>query len=320
MASKVGDCDCGFIDSNDPTRNIFTSFLVVNFSSISTTTFDNLFIPATYEISQAKSPYTRNFSASQVELSDSGLGLTVSPASDSKEVPCAQVFTRAATFFYGSYHAKFRVGDVPGTVTAFFNYKNDTSEVDIEYLSVWEEATLLYTVKPQIYFDSGNPSNSTYQRQAWNDTRASFDEEFHEWSFVWLPDIVHYGLDANYSRFITTNVPQAPGRLALSQWSDGNSNYSMGPPTKDSTVTVSSLWAVYNDTNASALTCKTATSACTITNGIFQASSASGGDDSSSSDTPPVISVNSHAHIISPAAPGWLFALLFFFWFSRWRS
>ena len=119
MPSKVQDCDCGFIDSNYPTKSIFTSFLAVNFSSITSQQLDDLFIPATYEITQPDSPYTRNFSASQVQLSGAGLDLTVSPSPDSpKGVPCAQVFTRAATFFYGSYHAQFRVGDVPGTVTA----------------------------------------------------------------------------------------------------------------------------------------------------------------------------------------------------------
>jgi hypothetical protein len=319
MASKVQDCDCGFIDSNDPTKSIFTSFLVVNFSSITSQQLDDLFIQATYEITQTNSPYARNFSVDQVQLSKAGLDLTVSPSPDSERVPCAQVFTRAATFFYGSYHAQFHVGDVPGTVTAFFNYKNDSSEVDIEYLSAWANPTLLYTVKPQIYLDNGSPSNITYQQETWNDTSVSFDQDFHEWSFVWLPDIVHFGLDANYPRFITTNVPKAPGRLALSHWSDGNPDYSLGPPTQNSSITISFLWAVYNDTNASELTCKKTNSACTVTNGIFQASAASGGSNNNNAMFPSVIIVNS-ANFIKPAAPGWLFVLLFFSWFSYWRS
>jgi Glycosyl hydrolases family 16 len=181
---KVQDCDCGFTDSNDPTKSIFTSFLVVNFNSITSQQLNDLFIPATYEIAQGDAPYSRNFSANQVQLSEAGLDLTVSPSPDSKKVPCAQVFTRAARFFYGSYNAQFHVGDVPGTVTAFFNYKNDSSEVDIEYLSAWDDPTLLYTVKPQIYLNNNSPSNSTYQQEAWNDTSVSFDQDFHEWSFV----------------------------------------------------------------------------------------------------------------------------------------
>jgi hypothetical protein len=305
MPSKLEDCDCGFIDSSDPTKGIFTSFLVVNFSSIKSKQFNDLFIPAKYEIGRANSPYTRNFLADQVQLSEAGLDLTVLP-SDSNVVSCGQVFSRAVTFFYGSYHAQIRVGHVPGTVTAFFNYKNDSSEVDIEYLSAWDDdPTLLYSVKPQVYLDKGVPSNSTYQQETWNDTSVPFDQDFHDWSFVWLPDIVYFGLDAKYSRFLTTNVPQAPGHLALSHWSDGNPDYSQGPPTQSTTVTIQSLWAIYNDTNAGAFTCKMATSACTITNGIFQASTASA--------TLPSATIINSAHFISPAAPSWLFVLLIVF-------
>jgi hypothetical protein len=318
MASKVGDCDCGFVDSNDPTKSTFTSFFVANFSSITRQQLDDIFIPATYEISQRDSPYTRNFSSDQVQLSEAGLDLTVSPSPHSNKVPCAQVFTRAATFFYGSYHAQFRATDVPGTVTAFFNYKNDTSEVDIEFLSAWDDPTLLYTVKPQIYLDNGTPSNSTYQREKWNDASISFHQDFHEWSYVWLPDIVHFGLDSNYSKSLTTNVPQAPGRLALSQWSDGNSKYSGGPPTQSSTVTVSALWAVYNDTNAVALACQKAASACTVTKGVFQANNGGGGGNNDA--TPPsVIHMNS-SHSLSPAAPGWLLAFFLVYCLGWGRS
>jgi hypothetical protein len=318
MASKVGDCDCGFVDSNDPTKSTFTSFFVVNFSSITRQQLDDIFIPATYEISQRDAPYTRNFSSNQVQLSEAGLDLTVSPSPDSTKVPCAQVFTRAANFFYGSYHAQFRATDVPGTVTAFFNYKNDTSEVDIEYLSAWDDPTLLYTVKPQIYLDNGTPSNSTYQRDRWDNASASFHHDFHEWSYVWLPDIVHFGLDSNYSKSLNTNIPQAPGRLALSQWSDGNSKYSRGPPTQSSTVTVSALWAVYNDTKAVALTCQKATSACTITKGVFQANDGGGGGNNE--PTPPSVILMNSSHSVSPAAPGWFLALLLVYWMGWGRA
>jgi beta-glucanase (GH16 family) len=319
MASGVQDCDCGFVDSTDPTQSIFSSFLAVNFSLTTSQQLNKLFIPATYEVDSRGSPYTRNFSADLVQLSDTGLNLSVLPAV-SGEVPCAQIFTRAATFSYGSYHALFRASDIPGTVTAFFNYKNDSSEIDIEYLSGWTDPTLLYTVKPQIYLDNGNPDNSTYQREVWNGTAASFHQDFHDWSFVWLPEIVHFGLDANYSRSLTTNVPQAPGRLALSHWSDGNPKYSLGPPSQNSVVTVSSIWTVYNDTNATVLVCKKASSPCTITNGILQNALVSGGNNGSDLMPTSTIIVNSAQSGSSTATPGWLFVLFLLFWLHYWRS
>ena len=239
-------------------------------------------------------------------LTKAGLQLTVSPSEDGKTVPCAQLFTRAETFLYGSYSAKIRVGSVPGTVTALFNYYNDTSEVDIEYLSAWDSPTLLYSVKPQIYLDNGTPDNSTYETQEWSGSPDAFDSEFHEWSFVWLPDTVHFGLDGDFARNLTTNVPTEPGKVALSHWSDGNQNYSLGPPTVNSTITIASLQAVYNDTNATALACEKVSSPCTITNGFLQGGTSSGGGE-------PVTHVN-FAHLVTPAASGWLYLLVIFLW------
>lgn len=278
MAPGIQDCDCGIIDAQDPTKSVFTSLFVVNFTAASSKDLDQLFVTANYRVDQTDAPYVRDFTEDQVELTDAGLELTVSPVrSGSREIPCAQVLTKGRSFFYGSYRARFLVGDVPGTVTAFYNYYNDSSEVDVEYLSAWQNPTLLYTVKPQIYTDRGNPDNRTYQQGVWYDPRDSFINDFHDWNFVWLPDIVHYGIDGDFSSNLTVNVPHAPGRIALNHWSNGDSRYSMGPPTENSTNTLSFLQAIYNDTNADTLQCKKSSSPCIIADEILR--TGDGGDD-----------------------------------------
>lgn len=319
LRSRIQDCDCGFTDSNDPTKSFFTSFLLINFTTITTHDLYNIFATSSYDILPPNSPYTRSFSPDQVHLSGTGLELTVSPSTDSKKVPCAQIFTKSATLFHGSYRAHIRVKHVPGTVTGFFSYKDDSSEIDMEYLSAWSNSTLQYSVKPQIYLADGSPSSSTRQLGTWNDSSVSFGRDFHEWSFVWLPDIVHYGLDANWSKSITNNVPTSPGRISLNQWSDGDPTFAAGPPSQNSTMMISFLQAVYNDTNASPLTCVNSTTVCTITNGVLQGSNASI-DQGNYSTTPPTWLVVNSANIISPAVPGWLLPLFILSWFNCWRS
>lgn len=290
---------------------------MVDFTSLTHEQLDDLFITATYDVDQSDAPCIRDFSATQVALSDEGLALTVSPP-DGRSVPCAGIFTKEKSFLYGSYRARFLVGSVPGTVTAFYNYKDDSSEIDIEYLSAWEDPTLLYTVKPQKYLANGNPDNRTYQRGVWPDTTASFEQNFQEWSFIWLPDTVYYGLNGDYSKRLSTNVPQAPGHIALSHWSNGDPRYSTGPPAENSTHTISYLQAVYNDANATALPCKRSTSACVVTEGLIQRSSSalnssatvsSGGNGAT---LPAVIHVNS-AHSLGPTMSGLLLLLWWFF-------
>lgn len=328
MASSVKDCDCGFVDSNDPTSSVFSNFLAIRFASLSDGDFERIFIPASYDIDRDEAPYLRAFSPDQLDLSEDGLNITVSPP-DGDDVPCGQIFTHDRHFFYGAYHLRLRPSAEAGTTTAFFNYHNDTSEVDIEYLNAWDEPTLLYTIKPQIYDDRGNPDNSTYQRQSWTGgddedddgsqaLRTAYSQEVHDWSFIWLPDIVHFGMDNSYDHNVTTNVPQAPGRVAVSQWSDGNGNYSLGPPKSDSTIQVASLWAVFNKTSDDEVRCDRSSVACTITDGVFQRGDTSGGgsgDDGDDEEDNGVTESSSAAVVLGPT-PNWRLAFLFFFWFG----
>lgn len=271
MVLQLQDCDCGFIDINDPTGSIFSSLLVTDFTKASRKHFDDLFVAAAFTVDQPGAPYVRAFSPNQVQLTASGLELTVAPAlAHGNQVPCGQVFTQKSSYFYGSYSAHIQTARVPGTVTALYNYHNATSEVDVEFLSWWTTPALLYTVKPQLYLATGESDSRTYHQEPWNGTAESFHSSFHTWSFTWLPEIVHYGIDGHYTHNITVNVPQSPGHLAINHWSNGDSRYSSGPPTVDSTSIVSYLQAVYNDTDAMPLACKKAQVACIVDNGYLR--------------------------------------------------
>lgn len=268
MAQTVEDCDCGFIDTKDPTQSTFNSLLVFDFTRATAEQLSSVLIIASYNVT--KSAYTRDYITDNVKLTSAGLQLTCSVSTDGVTVPSGGISTREDTFFYGSYRARYIVSTVPGTVAGFFHYKNDTSEIDVEYLSSNTPRTLQHTVKPQQYDMDGAASNTTYQMDTITDVSVSSD-----WSFVWTPNSVYYGHNSNYSNSISTNVPQAPGRIAMNHWSDGDPNFSQGPPTRNSTITVSYLQAVYNDTGAPALACRKMKSACLVTDGVVRGSPSS---------------------------------------------
>jgi hypothetical protein len=55
-----------------------------------------------------------------------------------------------------------KTSDIAGTVAAFYLYKNDTSEIDMEALSYKQNPWQMYlSVKPQIYNPDGSASNLT---------------------------------------------------------------------------------------------------------------------------------------------------------------
>lgn len=239
------DCDCGFIDAKDPTQSTFNSLLFFDFTKATLRQFNQIFIAASYNVTKkASSPYTRVYKTSNVALTPEGLQLTCSTSTDGTTVPVGGIFTRSQNFFYGSYHADVLVGKEEGTVAGLFYYKNDTSEIDVEYLSGKPgPAALQYSVKPQQYLLNGAASKTTLATDTINDTSVPSD-----WRFVWKPEAVTFGTKGE--KVITMNVPSAPGKIMLNHWSDGNPNFSRGPPGRDSTITVKSLQGVYNDTQA----------------------------------------------------------------------
>lgn len=258
---SVETCDCGFIDYYDPNQSTFASYYRTDFTSNSVTN-DNIsdsFRLSSSVVSKSTSPYSRSFSPEQVSVSSEGLALTVSPNTSDGSVPSAAIYTNEEYFGFGSYHLVAQVSNLTGSVAAFYVYKNDTSEVDMEYVSKPANSShvqfLQDSVKPQIYQSNGAASNLTYEKQ-WPKLKgsASFSDKPHHWAFSWLPESVTFGLNNNYSVQLTTNVPQADGFLVLSHWSDGNPYYSQGPPSANSTFLVDQFWAVHNSTTVSSQT------------------------------------------------------------------
>ena len=86
-------------------------------------------------------------------------------------------------------------------------------------------------------------------------------EDYHIYSVVWYPSSIRFAVDSNYSAVITHNVPQRPGVLALSHWSDGNPYYSGGPPSSPAVLHISRAWVLYNISNMT-LACQATNMPC----------------------------------------------------------
>lgn len=58
-----------------------------------------------------------------------------------------------------------KTSQVPGTVAAFFYYRNTTSEIDIETLSkLRNPAQAYFAIQPQIYNPDGSASPQTHHK------------------------------------------------------------------------------------------------------------------------------------------------------------
>lgn len=66
-------------------------------------------------------------------------------------------------------------------------------------------------------------------------------------------------------REMTTNVPNSPGRVLVNHWTDGNPNFSGGPPAQDSDLRVSNLNMFFNSSETkNSLACIKSKSPCKV--------------------------------------------------------
>ncbi|KAF7720846.1 hypothetical protein EC973_005914 [Apophysomyces ossiformis] len=139
---------------------------------------------------------------------------------------------------------------VGGTVAAFYFYRNVSSEIDVESLSKIQNPWQTYfAIQPQIYEPDGSASNITHEKHTldFNPTEA-----FHEYRFDWSPGAVNFYIDGQYMRTMNQNVPSSPGRLMINHWSDGNPNFSGGPPAEEATLEIANLTLFFNSSEFTA--------------------------------------------------------------------
>ncbi|KAK0550639.1 hypothetical protein OC844_006698, partial [Tilletia horrida] len=210
-------CDCGFIDLTegaDPTQ-VWTSLWKADFANMRSKDLGNGFRFMRNEIQRANSDMSRAFDPGNAGLCNGGLCLTVEPASKNK-IPSAGVYTKDTNLHFGNYYAEVKIPATVGTVSAFYIYKSDTNEVDMEYNNPTgaANASIKDTVKPQIY--TGTLADPATYKKTYAPPGVDMTQDFHTWSFQWSPTQVAYGLDGDFANVITVNVPQQPGVLSFS--------------------------------------------------------------------------------------------------------
>ncbi|KAG1468135.1 hypothetical protein G6F56_004016 [Rhizopus delemar] len=239
-------CDCGFMDEN---YQVWSNIWYSDYSKYKSITHnDQYYQVMDYTIkSKAKNTIDRVFSPNNIKLNAQGMTLTVKKDGQDK-YSSASIGTKRSDFLYGTFRARMKISQVPGTVAAFFYYRNVSSEIDIETLSRLTNPWQTYfAIQPQIYNKDGSASPLTHQKYG-----LAFDptQEYHEYRFDWIPGLVKFYVDGIPVGDMTTNVPSTSGRIMVNHWTDGNPNFSGGPPEKDSDMVISHLNMFFNSSES----------------------------------------------------------------------
>lgn len=167
-------------------------------------------------------------------------------------VPMGEIVSKRADMLYGSFRIGVKYTSQPGTCSAFFWYRNDSQEIDVEYLSREQNQTahpVNLVVQSPESVQQGYNANGTEDFTAYHLVFAP-DEEYHEYRFDWLPDRVDFYVDGMPMRSMRDSIPDAPGHLMVNHWSNGNQGWSGGPPKQDAVMTISYVKAYFNTTDS----------------------------------------------------------------------
>ncbi|KAK7718831.1 hypothetical protein SLS57_005941 [Botryosphaeria dothidea] len=185
---------------------------------------------------------------------DAGLQLVVRSELVDNLVSFGEVAYRSRPdLLYGSFRVAMKMTGVPGTCGAFFWFRNNSMEIDMEFLSRQLNSTssssplnlVIHTPESAANgFDAASTPDFDVQQVPFH-----ADEGFHEYRFDWLPDRVSFYTDGKWISDLNYTVPNEPGVLVINHWSNGNPNWSAGPPTEDAVLTISYAKAYFNSSD-----------------------------------------------------------------------
>ena len=148
--------------------------------------------------------------------------------------------------------------EVNGTCGAFFFYRNDSQEIDVEILSSqqdydssnWPVNLVVQNTTAPLALNATGPSSNNMIYYMPYPPYGPAVTKYHEYRFDWLPDRIDYYIDNYRMATFTENIPSTPGAIHLSHWSNGNTHWSFGPPAEDAVMTVAYVKAYFNTTDA----------------------------------------------------------------------
>ncbi|RPD63691.1 concanavalin A-like lectin/glucanase [Lentinus tigrinus ALCF2SS1-6] len=226
--------------SYDPTNHTVEEFLA-NYSLI----INN------YTVDSSGDPFSRTYTASNVDISDGYLTLKVSGGTQNgSSVPSAAIQTNDTNIRYGTFKTTAIASNVSGVCHGFFTYENDCQESDIEILtSHFTTGNARINPGLQLTNQATNCNSSDNTRDAIPYPQDPTTAE-HEYTLEWSKKASKFYFDDALIATMDTNVPSAPSSFLWNSWSSGNPNWTSGPPTQDSILRISKIDINYKTSSA----------------------------------------------------------------------
>ncbi|KAL8717095.1 MAG: hypothetical protein Q9225_005630 [Loekoesia sp. 1 TL-2023] len=249
ILDAIANCECGYAVEGE---GVYTDAFEANFLQLKDISND-----ANWEISNypnPQKPYPLNYQKQNVipnpltESSgdtanggDPGLQLVVRGLTQyGSPVSTAELITKRKDMHYGSYRAAIKYTQEPGTCGSMFWYQSETQEIDVELLS-YQDTRASISTPVNLVLHAEGPSGKAEPQVPFHPSGG-----YHEYRFDYSPGKVSFYTDGQHVKDLVEGVPETPGRIMLNHWSNGDPNWSKGPPAKDVYMTVAYVKAYFN--------------------------------------------------------------------------
>lgn len=282
-ADSSSNCACGYYDP--VTENLFTDFLIVYFNE--TTTFpSDVFQTQDYENKYEKSwnaRYRQGADPSNVQITNSTSGgnrnsssleFTMNPPTSHHLVKGGAIQTLRKDIQYGSFRSSIRPAQAwsGGTGMSMVLKYNETQNIQINSLNQKQPTdawinTLLGDEFPDRVLGlnfSSLANNASYSPQInpWDFTEVRID---------WTKDTVKFYIGNVLARSISIKsassrkFPVTPSPLSFKLWSNGDSYFTAGPPTRNTTANLGWTRSFFNSSTMTEEQHKEFDAKCTAT-------------------------------------------------------
>jgi beta-glucanase (GH16 family) len=142
--------------------------------------------------------------------------------------------------YFSQYHVNFSI-----------KYYNNSQEIDMEALSsqLFQNGTNLINLVQQTQTSAAR--GYSLIGQDYLVAALPFDPTngFHEYRFDFVPGYINFYADQVLIGSMSSPPPAAGRHLILSHWSNGNSQWSQGPPAQDAVLTIGYVKAYFNSSD-----------------------------------------------------------------------
>ena len=250
VTTITAECACGYTVNRTDGDNyaLFTDLFETDFLHVPDVTFNNTYSigwePQTYNTSAAVSdgPYGMakdatnlipNFIPDRYDWSGPGCTREGDPGlqlwtrsklvQDGEQhiVPCAEIVSQREDILYGSFRIAMKTAGVNGTCGAFFFYRNDSQEIDLEILSAeqqneaksWPVHLVVQNTSSASEYDETTSNQLVYDLPF---APGGSIADYNEYRFDWMPGRIDYYINSRFMWSTTENIPSTSGRIHIS--------------------------------------------------------------------------------------------------------